>query len=364
MLVLASTGVFVKLLMLGHPRNLGIDGVLCVISWIFAFVLCFTSMWSIVSRLTRHPLASSDTLAVTRYGYGKHIEAVEADIPAMSMFLKLIVVTAISYLIAMTAIQVSFCLLYKRLFAVTHVGWAYWLLITIVVLQFIEELLVFIFQCSPIRKLVDATGLVQGRCLDLYVFYIIHFATRLATNIAIFTLPIPKLLKLQMKRGAKVGVVLFFGLGLLVCATSIIRATYLKRFQVDYTWDLVNALNWSAVEVCTAVFIACIPSFKALITVFFPLLRKYMGFSSGSTPHQHINEENSGDSPTDYFNLPATQRVQSTPDCFPLPSPVVEYHEPPNLIMSGAIPTVPEGRALRQDPRLDYSIGGKAQNIS
>lgn len=26
MLVLASTGVFVKLLMLGHPRNLGADG--------------------------------------------------------------------------------------------------------------------------------------------------------------------------------------------------------------------------------------------------------------------------------------------------------------------------------------------------
>ncbi|MBZ6431127.1 MAG: hypothetical protein LBE64_08445 [Acinetobacter pittii] len=122
---------------------------------------------------------------------------------------------AISYLIAMTAIQVSFCLLYKRLFAVAHVGWPYWFLITIVVLQFIEELFVFVFQCSPIRKLVDATGLVQGRCLDLYVFYIIHFVTRLVTNIAIFTLPIPKLLKLQMKRGVKVGVVLFFGLGLL-----------------------------------------------------------------------------------------------------------------------------------------------------
>ncbi|KAF3017920.1 hypothetical protein E8E15_002356 [Penicillium rubens] len=323
MLVLASAGVFVKLLMLGHPRNIGADG-------------------------------------VTRYGYGKHIEAVEADIPAISMFLKLVVVTAISYLIAMTAIQVSFCLLYKRLFAVAHVGWPYWFLITIVVLQFIEELFVFVFQCSPIRKLVDATGLVQGRCLDLYVFYIIHFVTRLVTNIAIFTLPIPKLLKLQMKRGVKVGVVLFFGLGLLVCATSIIRATYLKRFQVDYTWDLVNALNWSAVEVCTAIFIACIPSFKALITVFFPLLRKYMGFPSASTPHQHINEENSGDSPTDYFNLPVTQRVQTTPDCFPLPSPVVDYDEPTNLIMSGAIPTVPEDRASRQDPCLDYNIGGSA----
>ncbi|KAJ5335320.1 hypothetical protein N7452_007723 [Penicillium brevicompactum] len=273
----------------------------------------------------------------------------------------LIVVAAISYLIAMTAIQVSFCLLYKRLFAVTHVGWAYWLLITIVVVQFTEEILVFVFQCSPIRKLVDATGSVQGRCLDLYVFYMVHFVTRLVTNIAIFTLPISKLLTLQMKRGAKVGVVLFFGLGLLVCATSIIRATYLKRFQVDYTWDVVNALNWSVVEVCTAIFIACIPSFKALVTAFFPLLRKHMGFSSGSTPHQHITEENSGDSPTDYFNLPATQRVQAVPDCFPLPSPFVECHELPNLSMSGAIPTVPESRAMRHDPPLDYNSGCSAQ---
>lgn len=78
-----------------------------------------------------------------------------------------------------------------------------------------------------------------------------------------------------------------------------------------------------------------------------------MGFSSGSTPHQYIIEENSGNSPTDYFNLPATQRAQATPDCFPLPSPVVEYHEPPNLSMSGAIPTVLESRAIRQDPPLD-----------
>lgn len=125
--------------------------------------------------------------------------------------------------------------------------------------------------------------------------------------------------------------------------------------------DVVNALNWSVVEVCTAIFIACIPSFKALVTAFFPLLRKHMGFSSGSTPHQHITEENPGDSPTDYFNLPATQRVQAVPDCFPLPSPFVECHELPNISMSGAIPTVPESRAICQDPPLDHNSGCSAQ---
>jgi hypothetical protein len=45
-------------------------------------------MWSIVSPLIHNLLASFDTLAVTRYGYGKHIKAVDTDIPAMSMFLK------------------------------------------------------------------------------------------------------------------------------------------------------------------------------------------------------------------------------------------------------------------------------------
>jgi hypothetical protein len=124
-------------------------------------------------------------------------------------------VAAVSYLISLTAIKISFCLLYKRLFAVTHVGWAYWLIIGVVSCQFIEELFVFIFQCSPVRKLVDATGTVQGRCLDLYVFYFVSFATRLATDIAIFMLPIPKLMKLQMSPGIKMGLILLFGLGLL-----------------------------------------------------------------------------------------------------------------------------------------------------
>jgi hypothetical protein len=51
----------------------------------YALLLCGVS--SPISHVT-HLQARSDTLTVTRYGYGKHIEAVEADIPAISMFLK------------------------------------------------------------------------------------------------------------------------------------------------------------------------------------------------------------------------------------------------------------------------------------
>lgn len=80
--------------------------------------------------------------------------------------------------------------------------------------------------------------------------------------------------------------------------TSIIRATYLNNFSIDHTCTfsrlrdhrkntnatpgtLVNTLNWSSVEIGVGVFIACVPSFKTLITFCFPSLKHVLGLSSG-----------------------------------------------------------------------------------
>jgi hypothetical protein len=124
-------------------------------------------------------------------------------------------VAAISYLVALAAIKISICLLYMKLFAVMSSRWIYWAMIGFLICQFIEEFFVFIFHCWPVRKLVDATGMVPGRCLDLYVFYITSFGIRVATDIVIFTLPIPKLLRLHVSPGAKAGIILMLGLWLL-----------------------------------------------------------------------------------------------------------------------------------------------------
>ena len=46
------------------------------------------------------------------------------------------------------------------------------------------------------------------------------------------------------------------------------------------TGSLVNAMNWSCVEVAVALFIACSPSFKSLLSTCFPGLHRLLGFSS------------------------------------------------------------------------------------
>ena len=58
----------------------------------------------------------------------------------------------------------------------------------------------------------------------------------------------------------------------------------LSSYRTDFSPNagtLINPLNWSSVEIGVGCFIACVPSFKTLITYCFPGLKHVLGFSSG-----------------------------------------------------------------------------------
>ncbi|PYI08053.1 integral membrane protein [Aspergillus sclerotiicarbonarius CBS 121057] len=262
LLIIATSGLLVRLFVrIRYLTGINLDDLLCMISWVFTFVLCFVCIW------------------MTRYGYGKHIETVHS-MEARVMFLKLDFVSEIAYLLALGSIKASFCLLYLQIFPGKGFRIACWSLLALLVCETIEETIVVVFQCSPIHKAWDAGDTVKGKCLSLTAFYYISFGIRLATDLALFALPLPKLVRLNMTMGKRAGLVMMFGLGVLVSVTSIIRATYINNFSEDHTWMLVDTLNWSSVEVAVAIFIACIPSFKSLITFRFPALQRLLGLSS------------------------------------------------------------------------------------
>lgn len=277
---------------------------------------------------------------MTRYGYARHFVRLEADTETFTMLLKLDFVAAISYLISLLSIKVSFCLLYMKVFSITKLRWLYYLVLVIVSCQFIEELFVIIFQCSPVSKLFHPTT-VAGSCIDLYVFYVISFATRLVTDILLFLLPIPHVLRLQMPVGLKAGLVVMFSLGLLVCVTSIIRITYVRHFNTDFTWDLVPALNWSSVEVCVAIFIACVPAFRIVATRIFPILQTTFGLRSSHKSSQETDTLHISPLDQDYFTLKPAAKPISPRDCFPLPSPFVEEGNDLVTTMTGGL--IPPG---------------------
>lgn len=131
------------------------------------------------------------------------------------MFLKLDFVTEVTYLLALGAIKISFCLFYLKIFPGHKFRIVCWFLIGLLIAEATEEIFVVIFQCWPVEKAWDAAKKVEGKCLQLLTFYYISFGIRLATDLAIFTLPIPKLIQLKMTLGKRIGLVFMFSLGAL-----------------------------------------------------------------------------------------------------------------------------------------------------
>ncbi|KAJ5998936.1 hypothetical protein N7451_006746 [Penicillium sp. IBT 35674x] len=216
---------------------------------VFTFILCFTAM------------------LMTKYGFGKHIGTV-ANFSDRAMFLKLDFVTMLAYVLALGTIKMSFCLLYLHIFPGQKFRIACWWLLAIVVAQTIAETLVVLFQCTPVHKAWDATGLVEGTCVDMNAFYYANFAVKLASDFALFLMPIPKVIRLRMSVGS-----------------------------------MVNAMNWSCVEVALAIFIACIPSFNTLIIFRFPRLQRLLGLPSNKSDRQSKSKTYGSSSRRMYNNM-------------------------------------------------------------
>ncbi|KAJ5701434.1 hypothetical protein N7488_008982 [Penicillium malachiteum] len=285
LLIFATGGLVVRLFVrVRYLTGINLDDFICITSWVFTFVLCFTAMY------------------MTKYGFGKHIGTV-SSFNARAMFLKLDFVTMLAYVLALGTIKMSFCLLYLHIFPGKKFRIACWWLLAMVTAQMIAETLVVLFQCTPVHKAWDATGLVEGTCVNMNTFYYINFGIKLASDLTLFLMPIPKVIGLKMSVGKRAGIVVMFGLGLLVCITSIIRISYLNEFKVDHTWSMVNAMNWSCVEVAVAIFIACIPSFNTLIVFRFPRLQRLLSLPSNNSERRGKSKTYGATSRRTYNNL-------------------------------------------------------------
>ncbi|KAH1712675.1 hypothetical protein KXV68_005331 [Aspergillus fumigatus] len=236
------------------------DDILCFISWNRQDVHVFSLFCLNVEYGSFSPISPGPNMyLVTRYGYGRHFELIAKQPSTVSMFLKL------AYIIALNMIKMSFCVLYMHIFVPSRVLNSLCVaLIILLIMECVEEIIVVILQCRPVQA---AWTPIPAKCLNLTLFYYVSFGIKLATDIAIFVLPIPPLLRLRVRGLQKFVVILMFALGLMVCVTSIIRVTYIKDLNPDHTWSLVAPLNWSAVEICVAIFISCLPSLKTLITI-------------------------------------------------------------------------------------------------
>lgn len=231
---------------------------LCIgVGYLFAMVLCVCC------------------IIETRYGLGRHISTVPLE--DLGILLKYNFATELAYIFSFVASKLAFIFFYLSVFPQSRLRTSSYVLAVILVAQLIEESAVVLTQCAPLQKAWNVE--LPGKCLNLLTFFYASFGIKLATDIAIFCLPIPMLGQLKIGLGKKIGVIFMFSLGLFVCIISIIRVTFLQNSSTDVTFILPPEINWSIIEVCSLIICACIPTFRAFLRLF-PWISRLLDLST------------------------------------------------------------------------------------
>jgi hypothetical protein len=69
-----------------------------------------------------------------------------------------------------------------------------------------------IFACTPIRRNWDVT-ITDGSCIDRTPLYMATAVLNMITDVLLLVLPIPMVIRLQMPRAQKAGLICIFGVG-------------------------------------------------------------------------------------------------------------------------------------------------------
>ncbi|KAL2866652.1 putative integral membrane protein PTH11-like [Aspergillus lucknowensis] len=235
------------------------------------------------------------------YGMGRHVEAVPEE--EVKTFMLGDYVFSHFYDFAIASTKLSVLALYYRVFPKATFRRVVILTAVFVILWLMTMELVLGFQCRPIQKFWDPD--VAGECFNLVAFSYFTNITNLVTDLWIFVLPLPIILRLHLPRNRKIGLSFLFSVGLAyvplfrrvqnsgangdrTCAVSAARLTVVvSQGSSDFTWAGVPLGILSTWEPVGGIICANLPvTYKPLAAAF----RKVTGTSAAErsrrTSHQ------------------------------------------------------------------------------
>ncbi|KAL2756426.1 hypothetical protein ACRALDRAFT_2075680, partial [Sodiomyces alcalophilus JCM 7366] len=233
--------------------------------------------------LVAQVLALASAVAIgleSKYGLGSHtwMQPDEHFIPYMKAFYASVIV----YNVSMCLVKISVLLQYRRIFSVGMIQTITFYGICFLSAWALTLCFLLPLVCVPVAKFWDAS--IPGRCLDSLAIWYTMASINVATDFAVFFMPLPVIRSLQLPRRQKLMLVGVFGLGLLTCIISIIRIRTLKvaASTDDPNWDNVDAATWSFLEVTIAAIAASLPTLRPLFSRLMP--RLFGGSSARSHP--------------------------------------------------------------------------------
>jgi len=166
---------------------------------------------------------------ITDANYGMGYQTKELPI-ANSIFLaKLLIAYQAVYYAAVSSVKLSYLLFYLRFFTLKeHRIWV-WICMGLVVAYWLGSMLATFLLCTPLEANWNPL-LAKKYCPDHKhsTAFVATGIFNMITDLIIILLPIPFIRKLQMTRGAKIGLVAIFAIGLLYETLGVACSVYVS----------------------------------------------------------------------------------------------------------------------------------------
>ncbi|PVH86400.1 hypothetical protein DL98DRAFT_567785 [Cadophora sp. DSE1049] len=206
---------------------------------------------------------------VANEGFGKHIWDL-AD-GGLLHILRSLYIAESFYVITLAATKISVLLLYLRIFPHRSFRIATSATIGMIALSTTIIFFMTVFSCHPVAFFWNR-DIRSGTCMDVNALAYANSAMSIIQDLLIVILPLPMLVKLNMGRKKKIGVGFMFAVGSFGCVVSMIRLKSLLSFgnSLDPSWDYVNVVIWTIVELAVAMVCSCFPAIRNLLIRIYP----------------------------------------------------------------------------------------------
>ncbi|KAF2639815.1 hypothetical protein P280DRAFT_50006 [Massarina eburnea CBS 473.64] len=185
--------------------------------------------------------------------------------------------------------KISLCLTYLRLFPSRTDQIFSFAVITFLILYTLACVGLMLFQCAPIRGYWDVN--VESKCINMRVTLLAVAILNSISDFLVYLWPAKPLWSLQLPLKQRLGLILLFSVGCVVCVAGINRYLCPRRphrhslsltkharmylleqyfTSYDLLWNASKVYAFMILEMSLGIVCGCLTSVKALLAVFFP----------------------------------------------------------------------------------------------
>ncbi|KAF9869409.1 CFEM domain-containing protein [Colletotrichum karsti] len=205
--------------------------------------------------------------------FGTDIWWTDAD--TLTWALKLFYIDAPIYLLILGLTKISILCFYLRLFPYQRFCRLCYVVLAIVTTSTSLWVVLAIIQCRPISYNWEGwKGDFPGpvHCVNLNVLSWTTSAFSIALDTIILIMPMPLIIRVKSTPRRKFAIISMFSLGIIIVIASCLRLRFniLYGDSVNITWDYVDLMIWTGVEVATSITVTSLPSIRLMLHRLFP----------------------------------------------------------------------------------------------